>query len=57
MKNLCEEFDTKLHFIDNLELLKPDSFNFIDVGADGQHPGPKQQKAFAETFYDKIQNN
>lgn len=57
LKNLCEEFDTKLHFIDNLELFKPDSFNFIDVGADGQHPGPKQQKAFAEAFYDKIQNN
>lgn len=55
IKNLCNEFDSKLHFIDYEDCLNTTSF--VDFGDDGQHPGPKQQLIYAENFYDKIQNN
>jgi len=55
IKNLCDEFDSNLHFIDYENNLDYDYI--IDLGTDGQHPGPKQQEAYAELFYDKIQNN
>jgi len=55
IKNVCDEFDSKLHFIDYEGSL--DNVSFIDLGTDRQHPGPKQQEVYAELFYDKIQNN
>jgi len=55
IKNVCDEFDSKLHFIDYDGILH--ETDILDLGTDGQHPGPKQQQAYAELFYDKIQNN
>ena len=55
IKSVCDDFYSKLHFIDYDDYdgsINPTSF--IDLGTDGQHPGPKQQEAYAEKFYDKI---
>ena len=56
IKNVCNEFDSKLHFVDYNYSGSVDTC-LIDFGDDGKHPGPKQQLIYAENFYDKIQNN
>lgn len=43
-------------YLNQLPIYKDLSGSFIDIGTDGQHPGPQQHKIYADSLYNFIQS-